>query len=128
MSKKQTVTMRELKVGEEVEIIIKTKVLEIDSGDDSIQVEGARGGRWIWPGEYANIKLRVAERPLIPEDASAVSFLSTVGGGTVFATKGKGGTWKDSDGNEYTTAEMLIDEIREYGQIDSIQVYDKRGA
>ncbi|QWS69383.1 hypothetical protein SEA_NECROPHOXINUS_17 [Microbacterium phage Necrophoxinus] len=127
MSKKQTVTMEELKPGEEVEIIIKTKFVQHDD-DGSMLVEGRDRDKWIWPNEHKSIKFRVAERPLIPEDASAVSFLSTVGGGTVFATKGKGGTWKDSDGNEYTTAEMLIDEIREYGQIDSIQVYDKRGA
>ncbi|AXH50176.1 hypothetical protein SEA_MUSETTA_16 [Microbacterium phage Musetta] len=126
MSKKQTVTMHELKVGEEVEITIKTKVLGVDSGDDSILVEGARGSRWIWPGEYANIKLRAAERPPIPEDASAVSFLSS-DGDIVFATKGEDGTWTDSDGDEYATADLLIEDIREYSQIDSIQVYDKRG-
>ncbi|URM87422.1 hypothetical protein SEA_DUSTYDINO_17 [Microbacterium phage DustyDino] len=126
MSKKQTVTMEELKPGEEVEIIIKTKVVQHDD-DGSMLVEGRDRDKWIWPNEHKSIKFRVAERPLIPEDAAAVSFLSS-DGDTVFATKGEDGTWKHSDGDEYATADLLIEDIREYGQVDSIQVYDKRGA
>lgn len=126
MSKKQTIPLRELKVGDEVEIVIKTKILQIGS-DGSIGVEGAEGSTWMWPSDHKSIEFRVPARPLIPDDATAVSYRLKVGG-VIFAAKNSNGTWTDVDEDSYEDTAALIAAIRKHGQTGSIKVYDRRGA
>lgn len=125
MAKKRKVSLGDLRVGEEVEIIIRAQVQQIDTEDNSIYIPGASGHpRWFYTDGFQDVTLKV-ERKLIEDDVRAVSFTDW-GNGFVFAVKNEeDGSWTDTELDRYSTTKDLIAEIKR-GKIETLKTYDVR--
>lgn len=124
MAKKRKVSLGDLKVGEEVEIIIRAQVQQIDTEDNSIYIPGASGHpRWFYTDGFQDVTLKV-ERKLIEDDVRAVSF-EDWNDDFIFAVKADDGSWIDTGENKYATTGDLVAEIKR-GNIDTLNTYDVR--
>lgn len=121
---KQKVGLMELAVGDDVEIIIRSKVQQVDLDDLSIKLELANGSfSWLYPEEYADVEIWAKERPLIPADAEVVSVEIGLFRRKLFITKSSNGSWTDSDGEGYASTASLIDEIYDWNAENTLKVY-----
>lgn len=124
MAKKRKVALEDLRVGEEVEIIIRVQVQQVDTEDNSIYIPSASGHpQWFYTDGFENVTLKV-KRKLIEDDVRAVSF-EDWNDDFIFAVKADDGSWIDTEEKKYATTEDLIYEIKR-GNIDTLNTYDVR--
>lgn len=124
MGKGKKMTFDEIKAGDEVEVTIKTKILEIDHEDASVRLHNTQGGWWIWPSAFEKLTFREVEKPLIPGGANALTFQSK-DGDLVFAIKNIDGSWVNTDGDTYESTAALELLIRHSGQPSTVYIYAK---
>lgn len=124
MGKKRVVKFEELKAGEEVEIRIKAKILEVDHEDGSIRIErSGGGGTWFYGDNFGVTEYRVPKRPIIPEDARVISIQDASRSWFYFTEDGQ--SWTSYSGTNYTREE-LVECVSDPDVVGSLKIYDQR--